>query len=105
VDPVLTGPAWTAEGDHAGSQFGFSVASAGDVNRDGYSDVIVGAWLYDNGQLDEGRGFLYMGSALGLTMSPAWNDEGDIIDKTAARSVSTGGEVNRRRLKRRHYWM
>ena len=30
-------------GESANNIFGFSVASAGDVNGDGYSDVIVGA--------------------------------------------------------------
>ena len=29
--------------------------TAGDVNGDGYADVIVGALDYDNGQVDEGR--------------------------------------------------
>jgi hypothetical protein len=30
---------------------------------DGYSDVIVGAFAYDNGQFDEGAAFIYHGSA------------------------------------------
>jgi hypothetical protein len=42
---------------------GYSVAGAGDVNGDGYSDVIVGAKSYDNGQSDEGAVFVYYGNA------------------------------------------
>ena len=36
--------------------FGYSVATAGDVNGDGYSDVIVGALFYDNGRDRRGAG-------------------------------------------------
>ncbi len=38
-----TSPAWTAEGDQANAGLGWSVAAAGDVNGDGFDDVIVGA--------------------------------------------------------------
>lgn len=48
---------------------GFSVSSAGDVNGDGYSDVIVGAPKYDLGQENEGAAFVYMGNASGLTLT------------------------------------
>jgi len=42
------------------------VAGAGDVNGDGYADVIVGAFLYDAGQSDEGAAFVFLGSGSGI---------------------------------------
>ena len=48
-------------GASSGDQFGFSVASAGDVNADLYSDVIVGAPLNDNGGFDAGSAYVYYG--------------------------------------------
>ncbi len=98
VDPVLTGPAWTAEGDQAGAGFGWSVAPAGDVNGDGYSDVIVGAPGYDNGESEEGRAFVYLGSASGPSTSPTWTAESDQatpgLGPLFGHSVSTAGDVN-----------
>src|SRR5262249_30874 len=43
-----------------------SVGSAGDVNGDGYSDVIIGAYTASNGQAGEGFAFVYNGSASGI---------------------------------------
>ncbi len=51
--------------------FGDSVATGGDVNGDGYADVIVGAPNYDNGETDEGRAFVYYGNeGPGLSLLP-----------------------------------
>jgi len=44
------------------SHFGCSVSTAGDVNGDGYSDVIVGAYGYDYGVWDVGSVFVYYGN-------------------------------------------
>jgi hypothetical protein len=41
------------------------VAGAGDVNGDGFDEVIVGAPYYDHGSFDEGAAFVY-GSRSGL---------------------------------------
>ncbi len=42
---------------------GTGTSTAGDVNGDGYSDVIVGALDYDNPLFNEGAAFVYLGSA------------------------------------------
>lgn len=85
---------WTAESNQGGAQFGISVAAAGDVNGDGFSDVIVGAFAYDNGQSDEGRAFVYHGSAAGLAPVPAWTAEGDQVEARFGNSVASAGDVN-----------
>ena len=91
VDPVLTGPAWTAESDQAQAFFGGSVSTAGDVNGDGYGDVIVGAYQFDNGETDEGRAYLFLGSATGLSTSPAWTAESNQASAMFGYSVSRRG--------------
>jgi hypothetical protein len=85
---------WTAESEQAEALFGTAVATAGDVNGDGYSDVIVGAYFYDNGQTDEGRAFVYHGSAGGLSVTPNWTAESDQAGALFSYSVGTAGDVN-----------
>ena len=61
------------DADQAGASFGVSVASAGDINGDGYSDVIIAADEYDDGtNTDEGWVFIYLGSAAGLLATPSY---------------------------------
>jgi len=87
-------PAWMAESHQASSRFGFSVSAAGDVNGDGYSDIIVGCHRFDNGETDEGRAFVYLGSVSGLSPAPAWTAESDQLNALFGYSVSTSGDVN-----------
>ncbi len=99
IDPDLSIPvigtdsaAW--EGNQAVAHFGTSVSSAGDVNGDGYSDVVIGAYEYDFGLGDEGAAFVYHGSALGLDSSAAIVLEGSQPGDQFGWSVSTAGDVN-----------
>ena len=85
---------WMAEGDHAGAQFGDSVGTAGDVNSDGYADVIVGAPLYDDEQANEGAVFVFHGSGAGLSASANWTAESAQEGALFGTSVGTAGDVN-----------
>jgi FG-GAP repeat len=87
-------PAWTAQADQRSASFGFSVGTAGDINGDGYDDVIVGGQFYDNGQDDEGRAFVYHGSAIGLSTISNWIAESDQDHALFGYSVGTAGDVD-----------
>ncbi|HLQ66307.1 MAG TPA: integrin alpha [Candidatus Limnocylindrales bacterium] len=56
-------PDMILSGEAAGDRFGISVAAAGDVNRDGYGDVMVGAYQNDAGGKDAGRAYVFFGGA------------------------------------------
>ena len=84
----------TRESDQAEARFGFSVAGAGDVNGDGFGDVIVGAYLFDNGQTNEGRAFVYRGSAVGLAATSPITSESNQSNAQLGFSVSSAGDVN-----------
>ena len=71
-----------------------SVGTAGDVNGDGYADVIVGARTYDNGQTDEGAALVYLGRPAGLGATAAWTAESDQANAQFGYSVATAGDVN-----------
>jgi hypothetical protein len=94
VDPILTTPSWTAKGDQWDEYFGWSVSAAGDVNADGYSDVIVGARMYDNGEYNEGAVFVFHGSSSGLSSSSAWMAEGGQESAELGYCVSLAGDLN-----------
>ena len=94
VDPLLTTATWTMVGDQSNSEFGWSVSSAGDVNGDGYSDIIIGHHLYDNGQTNEGRVLVYHGTASGPSTTPNWTFEPNVASAQLGYSVSTAGDVN-----------
>ncbi len=91
---LQTSPSWTASNEQVNCKFGYSVASAGDVNGDGYDDIIIGAFLYNYNKTDEGRAYLYLGSPYGLAASYSWAVEGDQNGAYFGRSVSSAGDVN-----------
>ena len=67
VPLFVLGTVWTITGDKGNVQLGEAVAAAGDVNGDGYGDVIVGSPNYVNGEHSEGGAYVYHGSAGGLS--------------------------------------
>jgi hypothetical protein len=75
-----------------GGQFGNVVASAGDVNGDGYADLIVGA---PNVGTDVGRIYLYLGGASGVAATPVSTRAGPAgAGGLFGTTVASAGDVN-----------
>ncbi|MBW2061860.1 MAG: VCBS repeat-containing protein, partial [Deltaproteobacteria bacterium] len=91
---LSTTPDWQVEGNQVNAYYGISVSTAGDVNGDGFSDIIVGAQGYTNGESSEGMAFVYHGSASGLLTTPDWTAESNQADAYFGSSVSTAGDVD-----------
>ncbi len=54
-----------------GTQIGRAVAPAGDVNADGFADLLVSAHAQDGGGTNLGRAYVYLGGPGGLAATPA----------------------------------
>ncbi len=91
---------WSFAGSFLGDQdfgnVGNSVGTAGDVNGDGYDDIIVGAYNYTNGESGEGRVYLWYGVPSGypIGVTPDWMEELDLAGALFGTSVATAGDVN-----------
>ena len=82
---------------------GRSVASAGDVNGDGFSDIIIGAWGADPHGAQSGSSYVVFGKASGFTSnfdlstldgSNGFRLDGVAADDSSGLSVASAGDVN-----------
>ena len=76
------------------ADFGASLAAAGDVNGDGFADVVVGAASATCAEgIDCGRAVIYTGSATELLVEAQTNDLNS-RHRRFGRSVACAGDVN-----------
>lgn len=87
---VLNGP------DGSNSNFGLTISSAGDINGDGYADVVVGAPAVGGGvPLATGRAHLYLGGPSGLSSANHVDlNSPDGQGSFFGDSVGSAGDVN-----------
>jgi Ca2+-binding RTX toxin-like protein len=86
----------------AGERAGTSVSAAGDVNGDGFADIIIGAPLADGGGTDAGNAYVIFGKASGfgtINLATLAETDGFVIRGGAAgdqagTSVSAAGDLN-----------
>ena len=80
------------------ASLGSSVASDGDLNGDGYADLILGAPAFSNGQAGEGAAFIFHGGSSGIeTGSVGLADhqiEGNAAAENLGIAVGHAGDVN-----------
>jgi len=92
--PFTKEPQWTDLGESGSNAYGYSAKSAGDVNGDGYDDIIVGAPRNDDGGNEAGEAYVYHGSATGFSTTPQWSDQGEETYNYFGGSVDGAGDVN-----------
>ena len=80
-------------GEAPGDNFGISASGAGDVNGDGFDDLLVGAYLNDAGGSSAGRAYVYYGGT-GANATPDLVLIGETAGDLFGVSVSGAGDVN-----------
>jgi hypothetical protein len=99
MDTGLSAVSASFWGEDAGDESGRSVAGAGDVNGDGYDDILIGAWEDEDGGSNAGQTYLILGKASGWTMdkdlsaasASFWGEE---ASDYSGFSVASAGDVN-----------
>ncbi len=90
-------------GEAASDASGFSVASAGDVNGDGFNDLIIGAYLADPNGTESGASYVVFGAADGFAVNldlstldgtNGFQISGEAASDYSGRSVASAGDVN-----------
>ena len=102
VGTMTAATGFTIQGDTTGDEAGFQVSAAGDVNGDGYGDLIIGAPWGDDAGDGAGEAYVLFGHAGGFTNIDLTNipaGAGFIIrgasqSDGAGFSVSGAGDVN-----------
>jgi len=89
-----TTPDWIATGGQSNAVFGFSASAAGDVNGDGYDDIVVGASRLRGNDQGAGRFSVFFGSSTGLQSKAAFQVDGSERAAHLGEAVSGKGDLN-----------
>jgi hypothetical protein len=65
-------PVWSFEHNQGEAQLGICAETAGDVNNDGYDDIVVGSNFYDGVRTRDGGAWVFLGTDTGPAASPVW---------------------------------
>lgn len=84
------------EGEAAGDGYGIGIADAGDVDRDGYDDLIVGAWQHASAAPSGGKLYVHSGRDASLLFEVTGSVAGETLgfDTTGVGDINGDGWVD-----------
>ena len=96
-------PGFKIRGEASGDTSGESVSTAGDVNGDGFADLIVGSPSHDVNGSNAGAAYVIFGKATGFSSSinlaslngtSGFQISGELTNDQIGRKVSSAGDFN-----------
>ena len=78
------------EGEGINNSFGYAISNAGDINNDGYSDLLIGALLHNSAT---GKSYIYYGGSA-MNIVPDLILIGEDLSNQFGNSVANLGDVN-----------
>lgn len=79
----------------SGAQMGFSTDGAGDVNKDGYADIMISAPYFNDPETQEGAVFIYYGSMPnGINPNVYTKLENNVANQHFGMYITGGGDFN-----------
>ena len=94
ITGLSTDPLWTLEGSESGANLGYAVAGLGDLNNDGYDDILVGAPNADGIGTNSGQVYLYLGTSTGPATTATWTGDGEAAGDGFGQSIAALGDLN-----------
>jgi serine/threonine-protein kinase len=91
--PLAELPSMTLTGEAAYDLFGHNTAAVGDVDRDGFDDVLIAAPQHAAGGANRGKVYLYRGASAGLETQPSWTATGTVDQQHFGYSLAAATNV------------
>ena len=92
---VDTTPDGTLDGEAAADNLARGIANAGDINGDGFADLIVGADNHDTFDTDAGRAYILFGGAgPTMDMTPDFIIDGMAMEQRFGVDMAGAGDLN-----------
>ncbi|MCJ2539917.1 MAG: integrin alpha, partial [Candidatus Thermoplasmatota archaeon] len=92
---INTTPKLVMEGESNEALLGYTIAFLGDVNRDGFDDVAIGAPSHtSDGEVERGKFYIFLGDKSGFRDAPSVVELGDDAGDQLSMGLAGAGDID-----------